>query len=195
MARLSHEDALVNARILYWGAEGSGKSSNLRTIYRKLRPDHRGSLASVPTRIDPSVSYESLPIELGDVGGVRTAIEIIAVPGARDQAPTRKQLLDEVDGIVLVIDSQPTRIADNEASLRELRDALADYGRRLEDIPLVIQYNKRDLPNAAPLEEMQRLLNPGGVVEYEACATVGKGVFETLKGVAKGVLSDLKKLR
>lgn len=192
MAKLSHDDALVNARILYWGAHGSGKSSNLRTIYRRLRPDHRGSLNAVPTRIDPTVEYEVLPIELGDVGGFRTAIEIIAVPGAADHAPTRKQLLDEVDGIVLVIDSQPERIADNEASLQELRSALSDYGRRLEDIPLVIQYNKRDLSDPYTLDELHRRLDVGGAAVFEAVATEATGVLKTLSTLSKRVVRTLR---
>ncbi len=192
MAKHIHDDALVNARILYWGAEHSGKSENLRTIYRRLRPDHRGPLKAVPTRIDPSVEYEVLPIELGDVGGFRTAIEMIAVPGAADQAPTRKQLLDEVDGIVLVIDSQATRIADNEASLQELRSALADYGRRLEDIPLVIQYNKRDLSDPYTLDELHRRLDVRGAAVFEAVATEPTGVLKTLSTLSKRVVRTLR---
>ncbi len=192
MAKHIHDDALVNARILYWGAENSGKSENLRTIYRRLRPDHRGPLKAVPTRIDPSVEYEVLPIELGDVGGFRTAIEMIAVPGAADQAPTRKQLLDEVDGIVLVIDSQATRVADNEASLQELRSALADYGRRLEDIPLVIQYNKRDLSDPYTLDELHRRLDVRGAAVFEAVATEPTGVLKTLSTLSKRVVRTLR---
>lgn len=192
MAKFGPENALVNARILYWGAQNSGKSENLRTIYRRLRPDHRGSLQAVPTRIDPSVEYELLPIELGDVAGFRTTIEIIAVPGASDQFPTRKQLLDEVDGIVLVVDSQATRISENEASLQELRDALADYGRRLEDIPLVIQYNKRDLSDPYTLDELHRRLNVGGAAVFEAVATEATGVLKTLSTLSKRVVRTLR---
>ena len=192
MAKVSHDDSLVNARILYWGAQGSGKTENLRMIYSKLRPDHRGSIEAVPTRIDPTVEYEVLPIRLGDVGGFRTAIEIIAVPGAADQSPTRKQLLDEVDGIVLVVDSRAERIDDNEASLRELRDMLVDYGRRLEDIPLVVQYNKRDLSNPYTLDELHRRLDVGGAAVFEAVATEATGVLKTLSTLSKRVVRTLR---
>jgi len=192
MAKLSPDDALVNARIVYWGAEGSGKSENFRTIYRGLRSDLRGSLKSVPTRIDPTVEYEVLPIELGDVGGFRTAIEMVAVPGAADHAPTRKQLLDEVDGIVLVVDSQADRIADNEASLQELRGALSDYGRSLEQIPLVIQYNKRDLSDPYTLDDLHRRLQVRGAAVFETVATDASGVLKTLSTLSKRVVRTLR---
>jgi hypothetical protein len=132
MAQVSRDSGTVNARILYWGVEGSGKSTNLRVIHQKLRPDHRGELQVRRTPLDPTVSYEVLPIELGDVGGQRTRIEVASVPGAADQAPTRKQLLDRVDGVVFVIDAQPRRIDDNLASFDELRAALGAYGRSLD---------------------------------------------------------------
>jgi signal recognition particle receptor subunit beta len=117
------------------------------------------------------------------------------VPGQVFYDASRKLILKGVDGVVFVADSQIERMEANVESLDNLRANLGEQGYDLDKLTYVIQYNKRDLPNAAPLEEMRRLLNPGGVVEYEACAPVGKGVFETLKGVAKGVLSDLKKLR
>src|SRR3990172_6932290 len=106
MPKRGPESADVNARILYWGCEGAGKSTNLRAASARLRPDHRGEIKQVPTRIDPTVGYEVLPISLGQIAGVRTQIEMVAVPGDREQAPTRKQLLDQVDGIVLVVDAR-----------------------------------------------------------------------------------------
>jgi signal recognition particle receptor subunit beta len=127
----------VNARIVYWGIEGAGKRTSLAGVYRKLRPDHRGEMRDVPTRFDPSVSYTVLPIELGDVGGLRTRIELVAVPGAPEHAPTRKQLLDQVDGIVLVVDCQRERAEENLTSLEELAKALEDYARSIDEIPLV----------------------------------------------------------
>jgi hypothetical protein len=129
MARVSRERGEVNARILYWGAEGAGKSASLRAAFDKLRPDHRGEIKQVPTRIDPTVGYEVLPISLGEIAGVRTQIEMIAVPGQKEQAPTRKQLLDQVDGVVFVADARAERAEANAAALHELRQALAAYGR------------------------------------------------------------------
>ena len=158
MAELSREDGGVNARIVYWGIQGAGKTTNLHAVYQRLRPDHRGELVEMPTRIDPTVSYEILPIELGEIAGVRTQMRIIAVPGAREHAPTRKQLLDQMDGLVLVIDAQRDRIDENLASFEELRQCLDAYGRSLDSLPLVIQYNKRDLadPYAATASRSTR---------------------------------------
>lgn len=192
MARLSHDAAVVNARIVYWGIEGSGKTTNLRVVHRKLRPDHRGEIESLPTRIDPTVHYEVLPIELGEIAGLRTQIQMVAVPGGPDQAPTRKQLLDQVDGIVLVIDSRPECQNDNAASLAELREALADYGRRLEDVPLVLQYNKRDQSDPYTLEALYRRLDVSGAAVFEAVATETTGVLQTLSTLSKRVIRTLR---
>ena len=186
------EFAEVNARIVYWGVEGAGKTTNLNAVYSKLRPDHRGDLREVPTRLDPSISYEILPIELGDVAGVRTQIQIVAPPGTPEQAPTRKQLLDQVDGVVIVIDSQRERIDDNIASFDELRRSLSAYGRALEDVPLVVQYNKRDLADPYALEELHRKLALSGVPVFEAVATEGTGVLQTLSTISKKVIRSLR---
>jgi len=178
----------VKARIVYWGVDGAGKTSNVRTIYAKLRADHRGELRELPTRLDPSVSYQVLPIELGEVQGMRTRLQIVAVPGAPEHAPTRKQLLDQVDGVVFVIDSQPSRLDENLAAFDELRGALAAYGRSLEDVPLVLQYNKRDLADPLALEELHRKLDLQGVPVFEARASEGTGVLQTLTTISKQVI-------
>ena len=192
MAEVNREAGTVNARILYWGVEGSGKSTNLRVIHQKLRPDHRGELQVRRTRLDPSVSYEVLPIELGDVGGQRTRIEVCAVPGAPDQAPTRKQLLDRVDGIVFVIDARPDRIDDNLLCFDELRSSLAAYGRSLEQLPLVVQYNKCDLSDPYALEELHKKLDLRGAAAFEAVASEGSAVLQTLTTISKRVMRVLK---
>jgi hypothetical protein len=193
MAEFGREDTEVKARIVYWGIEGSGKSTNAQVIHSKLRPDHRGELRTVPTRIDPTVTYDALPIELGQVGDVRTRIQILTVPGAPEHAPSRKQLLDEVDGIVFVVDTQRDRIDENIASLEELRSALASYGRSLEEIPLVVQYNKRDQSDPYALEELHRKLGMQSVAAFEAVATSGTGVLQTLTTISKRVIRHLRK--
>lgn len=192
MAKALPDSAEVNARILYWGVEGAGKRTNLRGVYAKLRPDHRGRMREVPTRLDPSVSYAVLPIELGEIASVRTRIELVAVPGSPEQAPMRKQLLDEVDGIVLVIDSDPRRTAENAALVEELRKGLADYARRLEDLPLVVQYNKRDLTDDYGIDELHRRLGLGGATVFEAVATEGRGLLQTLSTISKKVMRALR---
>jgi signal recognition particle receptor subunit beta len=192
MADFGQQGAAVKARIVYWGIEGSGKSTNVEVIHAKLRPDHRGEFQRVPTRLDPTVAYDTLPIELGQLGGMRTRILIIAVPGAAEHAPTRKQLLDEVDGIVLVVDTQRDRIDENIASLKELRGALASYGRTLEEVPLVIQYNKLDKSDPYALEELHRKLSMRNVAAFEAVAENGTGVLQTLTTISKRVIRHLR---
>jgi len=182
----------VNARIVYWGIEGAGVSANLRTIHAKLRSDHRGELREVPTRLDPTVSYEVLPIELGAVGGVRTRIQIVGVPGGPEQAPTRKQLLDRVDGLVLVVDAQDGRIEENVATFEELRQCLAAYGRALRDLPVVVQYNKRDLANPYAIEELHRKLDLPGAAVFETVANEGGGVLQTLTTISKRVIRVMR---
>ena len=182
----------VNARIVYWGAEGAGKATNLRAIHRKLRPDHRGRLEAVATQLDPSVCSYRLPIELGEIAGVKTRIQIIAVPGGPEQAPTRKQLLDRVDGIVFVVDARRERIDANFASLEELRAALAAYGRALESVPLVVQYNHQDQSDPYVLEELHRKLDVKGAAVFEAVASEGTGVLPTLTTISKRVVKQLR---
>jgi hypothetical protein len=196
MAQASGADErIVDARIVYWGIEGAGTSTNLHGIHAKLRPDHRGRLEHVPTRLDPSVTYERLPIELGEIAGVRTRIQIVAVPGGAEHAPTRKALLDRVDGLVFVVDARRERIDANVGALEELRSALAAYGRSLEDVPLVVQYNKQDLSDAFVLEELHRKLDVRGAAAFEAVAAEGSGVLQTLTTISKRVVRTLRETR
>jgi hypothetical protein len=192
MAEVNRESGTVNARILYWGIAGAGKSANLRMIHQKLRPDHRGELQVRGTRLDPTVTYEVLPIELGDVGGMRTRIEIATVPAAPEHAPTRKQLLDRVDGIVFVVDARAERIDENLASFDELRRSLAAYGRSLDRIPLVIQYNKSDLSDPFALEELHKKLDARGAAAFEAVAVEGTAVLSALTTISKRVMRALR---
>src|SRR5690606_12444848 len=173
----------------------AGTSSNLRCIHAKLRPDHRGKLEQVPTRLDPTVCYERLPIELGEIAGVRTRIQILGVPGGAEHAPTRKALLDRVDGLVFVVDARRERIDENVAALEELRSALAAYGRSLEDVPLVVQYNRQDQSDAYVLEELHRKLDVRGAAAFEAVAAEGAGVLQTLTTISKRVVRTLREGR
>jgi signal recognition particle receptor subunit beta len=182
----------VNARIVYWGVEGAGKHTNLLAIHRKLRPDHRGRLEAIATQLDPSVCSYRLPIELGEIAGVKTRIQIVAMPGGSEQAPTRKQLLDRVDGVVFVVDARRDRIDDNVASLEELRAALAAYGRALESVPLVVQYNHQDQSDPFVLEELHRKLDVKGAAVFEAIASDGTGVLPTLTTISKRVVKQLR---
>lgn len=182
----------VNARILLWGIEGSGKTTTLETIHAKLRPDLRGDLRSEPTRLDPGLTYETLPISLGEIGGVGMQLELVAVPGAPDQTMTRKQLLDEIDGVVLVLDCSPEKIHDNLAMISELRDSLEAYGRSLDTVPIVLQYNKRDIADPFAIEELHRSIGLQQAAVFETIATTGHGVLPTLTTISKNVVRARK---
>jgi hypothetical protein len=188
----AHSSGAVNARIVYWGAEGAGKRTNLRVIHAKLRPDHRGELKFNPTRLDPTLHYGTLPIELGEVGGIRTRIQIVSMPGEAEAAPSRKQLLDRADGVVFVLDARREKLADNLASFEELKGALAAYGRTVAEMPLVMQYNKRDLADPFAMEELHRKLSLRGVAAFEAVAKDGTGVLQTLTTISKRVIRQLR---
>jgi len=195
MSFINYSSREINCKIVYYGPGLCGKTTNLQHIYSKTNPDLKGKMISLATETERTLFFDFLPLALGQIRGFKTRFHLYTVPGQVFYDASRKLILKGVDGVVFVADSQIERMEANVESLDNLRTNLAEQGYELAKLPYIIQYNKRDLPNAAPLDEMKRLLNPGGVPEFEACATVGKGVFETLKGVAKGVLSDLKKLR
>jgi signal recognition particle receptor subunit beta len=195
MSFINYSSREINCKIVYYGPGLCGKTTNLQHIYAKTNPDLKGKMISLATETERTLFFDFLPLALGEIRGFKTRFHLYTVPGQVFYDASRKLILKGVDGVVFVADSQIERMEANVESLDNLRANLTEQGYDIVKLTYVIQYNKRDLPNAAPLEEMRRLLNPGGVVEYEACATVGKGVFETLKGVAKGVLTDLKKMR
>ena len=180
----------VDTRVVYWGSSGSGKTTNLRAIQRRLGSEQSDAVEAIPTRLDPSVCYHRLAIELG--GKLRARLELVAVPGAPEHSVTRKQLLDCVGGIVFVADAGADRNAANVESLEELRASLAAYGRRLEGIPTVIQYNKGDLATPASLEDLRSKLHVPGAATVDAIAEQQSGVLETLTEIAKGVARNLR---
>ena len=193
MAEIRSDRSEINARIVYWGIPGAGISANLAMIHSKLKGDNRGALRRIPTRIDPTVEYEVLPIELGEVNGVRTHLHVIGVPGAAEQSPTRKQLLDRIDGVVFVADSRPDCMEANIASLRELVEFLADYGCTTSELPFVIQYNKCDLVDPFLIERLHREIQIQGAAVYEASAKTGTGILKTLTTISKLVIRYLGK--
>lgn len=178
----------AHARIVLWGIEGSGKSTTLRTIHARLRPESRGELVRIPSRLDPTIHSESLSIALGELGGKPMQIEVVAIPGAEDQAMTRKQLLDQVDGVILVLDCSPGRIEANLAAIDELKNSLAAYGQRLESFPIVLQYNKRDVADPFAIEALHRRIGLPQAAVFETIATTGHGVLPTLTTISKHVV-------
>jgi len=194
MSFINYSSREINCKIVYYGPGLCGKTTNLQFIYNKTNPDLKGKMISLATETERTLFFDFLPLALGQIRGFKTRFHLYTVPGQVFYDASRKLILKGVDGVVFVADSQIERMEANVESLDNLRINLAEQGYDLDKLPYVVQYNKRDLPNAAPLEEMRRLCNPSGAPDYEACATVGKGVFETLKAVAKGVLTDLKRM-
>ncbi len=194
MSFINYSSREINCKIVYYGPGLCGKTTNLQHIYTKTNPDVKGKMISLATETERTLFFDFLPLALGEIRGFKTRFHLYTVPGQVFYDASRKLILKGVDGVVFVADSQVERMEANVESLENLRVNLQEQGYELDKLPYVIQYNKRDLPNAAPLEEMRKLLNPQGIPDFEACAQSGEGVFETLKAVAKGVLSDLKKM-
>lgn len=193
MSFINYSSREINCKIVYYGPGLCGKTTNLQYIYRKTNPDQKGKLISLATETERTLFFDFLPLALGDIKGFRVRFHLYTVPGQVFYAASRKLILKGVDGVVFVADSQIERIEANIESLEDLKINLAEQGYELERLPFTIQHNKRDLPNVAPLEEMNSLLNPNGIPFFEAVAMTGQGVFETLKSVAKQVLFELKK--
>ena len=194
MSFINYSSREINCKIVYYGPGLCGKTTNLQVIYSKTNPDLKGKMISLATETERTLFFDFLPIALGEIRGFKTRFHLYTVPGQVFYDASRKLILKGVDGVVFVADSQIERMEANVESLENLAVNLKEQAYSLDKVPYVVQYNKRDLPNAAPVEELRRLLNPGGVPDFEACAHQGKGVFETLKAVARGVLQDLKKL-
>jgi len=194
MSFINYSSREINCKIVYYGPGLCGKTTNLQFIYSKTNPELKGKMISLATETERTLFFDFLPLALGQIRGFKTRFHLYTVPGQVFYDASRKLILKGVDGVVFVADSQVERMEANLESLENLRLNLAEQGADIDKTPYVVQYNKRDLPNAAPLDEMKRALNPGGLPEFEACATVGKGVFETLKAVARVVLRDLKQM-
>jgi signal recognition particle receptor subunit beta len=194
MSFINYAAREINCKLVYYGPGLCGKTTNLQFIYDKTNPDVKGKMISLATETERTLFFDFLPLSLGEIRGFKTRFHLYTVPGQVFYDASRKLILKGVDGVIFVADSQKERMEANIESLENLRENLKEQGFDLDKIPYVIQYNKRDLPNAAPIEELRSLLNPGGVPEFESCAHIGKGVFETLKAVAKGVLTDLKRM-
>ena len=193
MSFINYSSREINCKIVYYGPGLCGKTTNLHWIYEKTNPDAKGKMISLATETERTLFFDFLPLSLGQIRGFKTRFHLYTVPGQVFYDASRKLILKGVDGVVFVGDSQMERMEANIESLENLKENLVDQGYELEKLPYVIQYNKRDLPNASPIEELEEMLNPRGVEFHEAIATDGTGVFETLKAVAKQVLTELKR--
>jgi mutual gliding-motility protein MglA len=193
MTFINYASREINCKIVYYGPGLCGKTTNLQHIYDKTNPNAKGKLISLATETDRTLFFDFLPLELGTVRGFKTRFHLYTVPGQVFYDASRKLILKGVDGVIFVADSQEERMDANSESVDNLQLNLKSQGYDLMTIPFVLQLNKRDLPNVLSVEEMTRLLKKKDEPVFEAVASKGIGVFETLKGVAKLVLSELTK--
>jgi signal recognition particle receptor subunit beta len=183
----------INCKIVYYGPGLGGKTTNLQHLYDITSAENKGKLISLATETERTLFFDFLPIDLGQIRGLRTRFHLYTVPGQVFYDASRKLILRGVDGVVFVADSQEERLDANLESLSNLDQNLKDHGYDMAKIPYVLQINKRDLPNATPVEQLQRMLLVKGEPVFEAVATNGTGVLETLKGIARQVLVELRK--
>jgi signal recognition particle receptor subunit beta len=193
MSFINYSSREINCKIVYYGPGLCGKTTNLQFIYKRMNPETRGKMISLATETERTLFFDFLPLSLGEIRGFKTRFHLYTVPGQVFYDASRRLILRGVDGVVFCADSQLTRVDANEESMENLRMNLREQGYDSDRLPLVIQYNKRDLPNVASLAELHALLNRRNVPEFEAAASRGIGVFETLKAVIKLVLIDLKR--
>ncbi len=193
MSFINYSAREINCKIVYYGPGLCGKTTNLLYIYKKTAPDNKGKMISLATETERTLFFDFLPLALGQVKGFKVRFHLYTVPGQVFYDASRKLILRGVDGVVFVADSQVERMEANVESVENLKKNLQEQGLNLEQLPFTVQYNKRDLPNVVPVDEMDRALNPKGVPYFEAVATGGTGVFETLKEIAKQVILELKK--
>ena len=194
MSFINYSSREINCKIVYYGAGLGGKTTNLQFIFDKTAEKQKGKMISLATETERTLFFDFLPLALGEIRGFKTRFHLYTVPGQVFYDASRKLILKGVDGVVFVADSQEERFEANVESLENLKSNLREQGYDYDKIPIVIQYNKRDLPNAVAVESLRESLNPTGKIpDFEAAAQSGKGVFETLKALARLVLQELKK--
>ncbi len=192
MAVFNYEKKEIDAKIVYYGPAISGKTTNLQFIHQHLKPDQRGEMLSLATNEDRTLFFDFLPIELPSVRGFKTRFHLYTVPGQAYYGTTRRAVLTGADGVVFVADSHGERMQDNLASFRDLENNLRFYGKKIETIPLVVQYNKRDLPGILSVEVLNQKINRLGSPYFEGVAILGKGVFEPLTMVCQMILKAIQ---
>ena len=193
MALVNHTTREINAKIVYYGPGLCGKTTNIHRIYHRISPEMRGKLISLSTETDRTLFFDFLPVELGTVMNYRVRFHLYTVPGQVFYNATRKLVLKGADGVIFVADSQRAMLDANLESVANLRENFAEQGINLEEFPMVIQYNKRDLPEILSVDELNAALNPRAVPFFEAIATTGQGVLKSFTAMSKLVLADMQK--
>ncbi|MFZ4404151.1 MAG: GTP-binding protein [Pseudobdellovibrionaceae bacterium] len=192
MSFINYNAKEIHCKVVYYGPSLGGKTTNIQWVYQKTADDQKSKLVALNTDIERTLFFDFLPLNIGDIRGFNTRFHLYTVPGQVVYDASRKLILKGLDGVVFVADSQIERMDENLESLRNLERNLEQQGYDIREIPLVIQYNKRDLPNVASLTELRSALNLYNSPEFESCASEGKGVFESLKTVSKSIINVLK---
>lgn len=192
MSFVNYVNKEVNCKIVYYGPGLGGKTTNIQYVYQKTSGDTKGNMVSLNTENERTLFFDFLPLDLGEIRGFKTRFHLYTVPGQVFYEASRKLILRGVDGVVFVADSQVERMEANIESLKSLEKNLLDQGYDITKIPLVMQWNKRDLPNITSVSDLNQALNKWDVPTFEASAVVGTGVFDTLKTITKLVLMNLK---
>jgi mutual gliding-motility protein MglA len=188
MSFINYSAREINFKVVYYGPGLCGKTTNLEWIYKVSKPEAKGKMVSLATETERTLFFDFLPLDLGEIRGFKTRFHLYTVPGQVFYDASRKLILRGVDGVCFVADSQEARMDANLESLENLRHNLQEQGFNLDELPYVIQYNKRDMPEVLSVEELDLHLNPTKVPAFEAVAINGPGVFETLKGLARQVI-------
>src|SRR5687767_1629631 len=191
MSLVNYSTREITCKIVYYGPGRSGKTCNLQYIHAYVPEDKKGPMASLATETDRTLFFDFLPLDLGSISGFKTRIQLYTVPGQVYYDAARKLVLRGADGVVFVADSQREQLNENIESLRNLHENLLDENINVRDFPMVLQYNKRDLPDIASIQEMDDLLNFKSIPAFPAAAISGEGVFDTLKSISQLVLQSL----
>jgi hypothetical protein len=192
MVFLNYTALQMTAKIVYYGPGLCGKTTNLQWIHNKTAPRSRGEMVSLETETDRTLFFDLLPLDVGVIGGMKVRLQLYTVPGQVFYNATRRLVLKGVDGVVFVADSQVPALEPNEESLANLKQNLEELGLPVADVPIVYQYNKRDLRNILPVEKLEEALNPTSAPSFEAAAIHGVGVFETLKEISRLALDSVR---
>lgn len=192
MSLFNYNAKEIHCKIVYYGPSLGGKTTNIQWMYQSLASDQKSKLSVLNTEVERTLLFDFLPLDVGDIRGFKTRFHLYSVPGQIVYDATRKLILQGIDGIVFVADSQADRMDENMQSIENLEKNLYQQGYNIKEIPLIMQYNKRDLPTSLPVSELRRRLNRYNSPEVEACAVDGKGVLESFKLVSKSIIQVLK---
>ncbi|MBT6326897.1 MAG: gliding-motility protein MglA [Bdellovibrionales bacterium] len=192
MSFVNYHTKEVNCKIVYYGPGLGGKTTNIQEVYRRTSGETRGKMVTLDTENERTLFFDFLPLDLGEIRGFKTRFHLYTVPGQVFYEASRKLILRGVDGIIFVADSQVERMESNIESLNGMVKNLTEQGYEIDRVPIVMQWNKRDLPNVSSQADLQRQLNKWDVPSFDAAAVNGQGVFETLKMMSKLVLMNLK---